>query len=675
MKKVILLALLLAGGKAWAQPEIKPVGALPSNAQVKWQQLEYYMFIHFGPNTFTDKEWGHGDEDPKVFNPTELDARQWARTAKLAGMKGIIITAKHHDGFCLWPSEYSKHTVRESAWKNGKGDVLAELSAACREYGLLFGVYLSPWDRNHPAYGTPEYNQVFANQLKEVHTKYGDVFEQWFDGANGEGPNGKKQVYDWNLFESTVTNIHPNVIFFSDAGPGCRWIGNENGYAGVTNWSTLNRADFKPGMGGITETLNKGQEDGTHWVPGEADVSIRPGWFYSETTDNQVKSLAHLLDIYYGSVGRNANLLLNIPVDRRGRIHENDSMRLMELRRTLDVDFKENLARKARVAATNTRQNSSVTSAVYLTDGNYNTYWATAESKNTGDITLSYANPVTFNRISIQEFIPLGQRVRSFSVSVLQGKEWKEIARETTVGYKRILRLPLTTAKSIRVSILDAKASPVISEVSLFRAPELISDPEIRRDKAGMVTIKTASPDPVIHYTTDGSAPTTASPKYEKPFALPGSGSVSAIAFVENGKRSSDVIDAIFGISPINWKVLTPGAENAIDATPRAWTTKENAYPAELVVDLGREETVKGVGYQPNTHGGIVYKYALYLSADGKEWGKPVAEGAFANVLNNPIEQSIKLSSSVTCRYIKFVALAPANAQDTRVSVAELKVF
>lgn len=675
MKKVILLALLLAGGKAWAQPEIKPVGALPSNAQVKWQQLEYYMFIHFGPNTFTDKEWGHGDEDPKVFNPTELDARQWARTAKLAGMKGIIITAKHHDGFCLWPSEYSKHTVRESAWKNGKGDVLAELSAACREYGLLFGVYLSPWDRNHPAYGTPEYNQVFANQLKEVHTKYGDVFEQWFDGANGEGPNGKKQVYDWNLFESTVTNIHPNVIFFSDAGPGCRWIGNESGYAGVTNWSTLNRADFKPGMGGITETLNKGQEDGTHWVPGEADVSIRPGWFYSETTDNQVKSLAHLLDIYYGSVGRNANLLLNIPVDRRGRIHENDSMRLMELRRTLDVDFKENLARKARVAATNTRQNSSVTSAVYLTDGNYNTYWATAESKNTGDITLSYANPVTFNRISIQEFIPLGQRVRSFSVSVLQGKEWKEIARETTVGYKRILRLPLTTAKSIRVSILDAKASPVISEVSLFRAPELISDPEIRRDKAGMVTIKTASPDPVIHYTTDGSAPTTASPKYEKPFALPGSGSVSAIAFVENGKRSSDVIDAIFGISPINWKVLTPGAENAIDATPRAWTTKENAYPAELVVDLGREETVKGVGYQPNTHGGIVYKYALYLSADGKVWGKPVAEGAFANVLNNPIEQSIKLSSSVTCRYIKFVALAPANAQDTRVSVAELKVF
>lgn len=675
MKKVILLALLLAGGKAWAQPEIKPVGALPSNAQVKWQQLEYYMFIHFGPNTFTDKEWGHGDEDPKVFNPTELDARQWARTAKLAGMKGIIITAKHHDGFCLWPSEYSKHTVRESAWKNGKGDVLAELSAACKEYGLLFGVYLSPWDRNHPAYGTPEYNQVFANQLKEVHTKYGDVFEQWFDGANGEGPNGKKQVYDWNLFESTVTNIHPNVIFFSDAGPGCRWIGNENGYAGVTNWSTLNRVDFKPGMGGITETLNKGQEDGTHWVPGEADVSIRPGWFYSETTDNQVKSLAHLLDIYYGSVGRNANLLLNVPVDRRGRIHENDSIRLMELRRTLDVDFKENLARKARVAATNTRQNSSVTSAVYLTDGNYNTYWATADGKTTGDITLSYASPVTFNRISVQEFIPLGQRVRSFSVSVLQGKEWKEIARETTVGYKRILRLPLTTAKSIRVSILDAKASPVISEVSLFRAPELISDPEIQRNKTGMVTIKTASPDPVIHYTTDGTAPTTASPKYEQPFSFPGSGSVSAVAFVENGKRSSVVIDAIFGIAPTNWKVLTPGAENAIDATPRAWTTKENGYPAELVVDLGREETIKGVGYQPNTHGGIVYKYALYLSADGKEWGKPVSEGSFANILNNPIEQYIKLSSSATCRYIKFVALAPANAQDTRVSVGELKVF
>lgn len=675
MKRAILMALLLAGSKAWAQPEIKPVGALPSAAQVKWQQLEYYMFIHFGPNTFTDKEWGHGDEDPKVFNPTELDARQWARTAKLAGMKGIIITAKHHDGFCLWPSEYSKHTVRESAWKNGKGDVLAELSAACREYGLLLGVYLSPWDRNHPAYGTPEYNQVFANQLKEVHTKYGDVFEQWFDGANGEGPNGKKQVYDWNLFESTVTNIHPNVIFFSDAGPGCRWIGNENGYAGTTNWSTLNRADFKPGMGGITETLNKGQEDGTHWVPGEADVSIRPGWFYSATTDNQVKTLPHLLDIYYGSVGRNANLLLNIPVDRRGRIHANDSLRLMELRRALDADFKENLARKARIAATNTRQGNSMVSAVYLADGNYNTYWAAADGKTAADITLSYANPVTFNRISVQEFIPMGQRVRAFSVSVLEGKAWKEIARETTVGYKRILRLPMTTAKSIRVSILDAKASPVISEVSVFRAPELIADPEVDRDKDGMVTIRTQSPDPVIHYTTDGSEPTTASPKYEKPFAFPQAGTVSAKAFVNNGKEGSTTVDAILGMAPIGWKAVTPGAELAIDATRRSWTTKENAYPAELVVDLGKEQRLKAFSYTPNPRGGIVYKYAFYGSADGKEWGKPVAEGAFANILNNPMLQYITFSSPVTCRFIKFVALAPADAQDTRVSVSELSVY
>ncbi|WP_341837696.1 alpha-L-fucosidase [Chitinophaga pollutisoli] len=675
MKKVILLALLLAGSKAWAQPEIKPVGALPSAAQVKWQQLEYYMFIHFGPNTFTDKEWGHGDEDPKVFNPSELDARQWARTAKLAGMKGIIITAKHHDGFCLWPSEYSKHTVRESAWKNGKGDVLAELSAACREYGLLFGVYLSPWDRNHPAYGTPEYNQVFANQLREVHTKYGDVFEQWFDGANGEGPNGKKQVYDWDLFEGTVKKYHPNVIFFSDAGPGCRWIGNEEGYAGTTNWSTLNRADFKPGMGGITQILNKGQEDGTHWVPGEADVSIRPGWFYSASTDNKVKTLPHLLDIYYGSVGRNANLLLNIPVDRRGRIHATDSTRLMELRRALDEDFKLNLARKARIATTNTRQNNPMTSAVYLTDGNYNTYWATEEGKTTGDITLSYASPVTFNRISVQEFIPLGQRVRSFTVSVLEGKEWKEIARETTVGYKRILRLPMITAKSIRVSILDAKASPVISEVALYQAPELIADPIITRDKEGMVSIKTESPDPVIHYTTDGSAPTTASPKYDNPFAFPAAGTVTARAFVNNGQKASATIIRKLGIAPVGWRVLTPGAEAAIDATPRAWTTKENAYPAELVVDMGREQPVKGVSYIPNPRGGIVYKYAVYLSADGKEWGKAVAEGTFANVQNNPIEQSINISSSASYRFVKFVALAPANAEDTRVSVAELVVY
>lgn len=684
MRKALFIFLLLGAMQSQAQQDIKPYGALPSAAQLKWQQLEYYMFIHFGPNTFTDKEWGHGDEDPKVFNPTQLDARQWARTAKAAGMKGIIITAKHHDGFCLWPSEYSKHTVRESAWKDGKGDVLKELSAACKEFGLLFGVYLSPWDRNHPAYGTPEYNQVFANQLKEVHTKYGDVFEQWFDGANGEGPNGKKQVYDWPLFEGTVKKYHPNVIFFSDNGPGCRWIGNENGFAGETNWSTLNRDEFHPGMGGIQEILNKGQEDGTHWVPGEADVSIRPGWFFSPSTNDKVKTLPWLLDIYYKSVGRNANLLLNVPVDRRGLIHKNDSLRLMELKKVLDESFKTNLATRARTTVTNTRTNSSLSSAVHLTDNNPNTYWATNDGQLQGTITLSFERPVTFNRLQIQEYIALGQRVKSFRVSVLEGGKYREIANETTIGYKRILRLPTTTSAGVRIELLDAKACPVISEVKLFKAPELLADPEISRSKEGMVSITAASQDPVFHYTTDGSEPTLQSPKYNgTPFSFPGTGVIKAKAFVNNGRQASATATEALDLAPVNWKVLQVSSQEnrgegakAFDGNPgTGWISKQGAFPHEIQVDMGATITVNGFTYTPRPNGGIIYTYAFYVSKDGKSWGEPVAKGSFANIQNSPVKQSVKLSQSVQAQYFRLVAVAPASAEEKRAVAAEIGVF
>ncbi|GAA0555937.1 alpha-L-fucosidase [Chitinophaga japonensis] len=693
IRNLAILITALAGSCLQAcnnapQQPIRPYGALPTKAQLEWQDLEYYMFIHFGPNTFTDREWGHGDEDPKVFNPTQLDARQWARTARQAGMKGIIITAKHHDGFCLWPSKYSTHTVRESAWKDGKGDVLKELSAACKEYGLLFGVYLSPWDRNHPAYGTPEYNQVFANTLNEVLSGYGPVFEQWFDGANGEGPNGRKQEYNWPLFHEVVYRNQPNAIIFSDVGPGCRWVGNENGFAGTTNWSTLNVKGFAPGREAPpTSVLNTGNEDGEKWVPAESDVSIRPGWFFSPATNDKVKSLAHLMEIYYGSVGRNSNLLLNVPVDRRGLIHPNDSTRLMELRRYLDEAFRTNLALKAEVTVTDIRNMPEV-SAAHLNDGDHKTYWATPDEVKQAGITLTFPQPVSFNRLVLQEYIALGQRVKAFTVEVWENGSFKEVASETTIGHKRILRLPDVTTDRVRIQIKEAKACPVISEVQLYQAPGLMATPEIRRNREGMVSITAMSPDPELHYTLDGSEPQYSSPRYTRPLALPQGGVVKAKAFLDKGKTAGPTVTAELDIAPVKWKVLHADdnpeqAARAIDADPGTyWVAgagNSARYPHELQVDLGESLSLKGFTYTPHRGGhdsnGTFYRYACYVSRNGKDWGQPVAAGSFDNIRNNPVKQTVRFPQPVSARYIRLVALEPATDKDRSASIAELGVI
>mgnify|MGYP001220215861 FL=1 len=323
MKKLFVFVLLLSFLPVLAQQIRTP---LPTKYQLAWHEQEFYLYIHFGPNTFTDKEWGHGDEAAEVFNPSSFDCRQWCRVAKAAGAKAIIITAKHHDGFCLWPSKFSTHTVRESKWRNGKGDVLKDLSKACKEYGLRFGVYISPWDRNHPDYGTEKYNDVFVGMMKELFQNYGPIWELWWDGANGEGPNGKKQVYDWKRYRETVRKISPSTVIFSDVGPDIRWCGNENGIAGETNWNYLDTEGFEAGAKAPKQDiLNTGNKDGKYWIPAECDVSIRPGWFYHKEEDSKVKTPEQLFQLYLKSVGRGANLLLNVPPDRRGLIHEKDS--------------------------------------------------------------------------------------------------------------------------------------------------------------------------------------------------------------------------------------------------------------------------------------------------------------------------------------------------------------
>jgi len=466
-----LMGLFCREGFAQSGNEVlKPYGPVPNKYQYDWQQMEYYMFIHFGPNTFTDKEWGHGDEDPKVFNPTRLDARQWARTAKAAGMKAIVITAKHHDGFCLFPSKYSTHTVRESSWKGGKGDVLKELSAACKEYGLKFGVYLSPWDRNHPSYGTPEYNDIFAKTLEEVHSNYGPIFEQWFDGAKGEGE--KKQDYDFPKFYKVVRKHNPQAIIFSDIGPDARWMGNESGIAGETNWARLDTDGFGVGADApAAKVLNTGNEDGKYWIPAEVDVSIRPGWFYSASTDNKVKTLQQLESIYNTSVGRNANLLLNVPVDREGLIHPNDSTRLMELRRYLDATYKTNLAKGSKVTASTVLDNAH--DAQRLTDGRVETFWAASGKEEKNTLTVDLGKAVRFNRLVLREYIPLGQRVSAFQAEYWDGNAYQPLGKYTTIGHKRILTFPTVTGSKVRIVIDGAKAAPLLSEIGVYRAPDM----------------------------------------------------------------------------------------------------------------------------------------------------------------------------------------------------------
>jgi len=458
-----ILALLLC---ACRHEPIAPYGPLPSESQIEWQKMETNMFCHFGPNTFSGLEWGEGSESEDLFNPSALDCRQWASTALQAGFKGIIITAKHHDGFCLWPNPVSRHTVAQSRWKDGHGDVLKELSDACSEVGLAFGVYISPWDRHDPSYGSEAYNQVYVKTLESVHSgQYGRIFEQWFDGACGEGPNGKRQVYDWPLFHATVRRHSPNAVMFSDVGPGCRWVGNERGQASRTNWSTLDTTGFAPGKDApSSEVLGHGNQGGEAWIPAETDVSIRPGWFWRESETAQVKSVAELMNIYYNSVGRNSLLLLNVPPDSRGLLDPVDSLTLVRFAEARERVFSNDLSEGASV-----KDDGHVRGyrASNMLDGDFETYWAAKDKVSSFVVTLP--GPRSFNRVQLQEYIALGQRVATFSISARDDSgEWRELASETTIGYKRIILTDTVTTDAVRVIISDSLAPAVISSFALY---------------------------------------------------------------------------------------------------------------------------------------------------------------------------------------------------------------
>jgi alpha-L-fucosidase len=477
-KRLTLALLLAAPALLWATPPPAPYGALPTERQVRAATRAAYAFVHFTVNTFTDREWGLGDEPESVFNPTDFDADQIVRTAKDAGLRGVILTAKHHDGFCLWPSQFTGHSVKNSPWKNGRGDVVREMAEACHRQNMELGIYLSPWDRHRADYGRPEYLTYYRNQLRELLTNYGPIFEVWFDGANGGdgfygGAREKRKIdnttyYDWPHTWQMVRELQPHAVMFSDAGPDVRWVGNEKGFAGDPCWSTIDPTGLFPGRAD-PKLLNAGTRGGAAWIPAEVDVSIRPGWFYHEKEDPKVKSVAQLLQIYFASVGRGATLNLNLPPDRRGQIPAGDAAILREWGRVLRETFARNLAAGAKATASNTRGNDPAFAPARVVGAQPGAYWATDDAVRTPELELELRAPSTFDLVRIRERLPLGQRVDAFAVDAWQAGAWHEIAHGTSIGSQRLLRLatPVTAAK-IRVRITAAAASPALEEVALF---------------------------------------------------------------------------------------------------------------------------------------------------------------------------------------------------------------
>ncbi|KAJ0043806.1 hypothetical protein Pint_17321 [Pistacia integerrima] len=465
-----LLELAISRREQVTTPPL-PVLPLPSYTQLKWQQREIIMFFHFGVNTFTDSEWGTGKENPAIFNPIGLDANQWISAAMDAGVSLVILTAKHHDGFCLWPSNYTDHSVKLSPWKNGHGDVVQEFVNAAKARGVDAGLYLSPWDRHDPRYGHDlQYNEYYLAQMQELLTRYGNVREIWFDGA--KGPNAVNMSYYFTEWFAMVKELQSSINVFSDAGPDVRWVGNEKGFAGSTCWSTINRTSLSIGNGSIVDYINRGDPRGTDWLPAECDVSIRTGWFWHKS--QSPKRLSKLLKIYYNSVGRNCVMLLNVPPNSTGLISEIDIQRLREFRKAIDTIFSANLADKCTTKASSVRggKDGGFGPENVLDSDHLWTYWAPRDNKNDDywiEIKAQDQEGLKFNVIRIQEAIGLGQRIKEHEVYV----DGKLVAKGSTVGYKKLHRLEYGVVHGhfVKIKITKSRAPPLISSIGLHFDP------------------------------------------------------------------------------------------------------------------------------------------------------------------------------------------------------------
>jgi alpha-L-fucosidase len=682
-----------------AQTAPKPYGPLPSKGQLQWHEMEMYCLIHFGANTYLDHEWGYGDEDPKLVNPTQFDAKQIVGAAKAGGFKGIIVVAKHHDGLCLWPTKTTDHNISQSPWRNGKGDMIKEYQLACNTLGLKLGLYCSPWDRNNANYGKPEYLEIYRNQLKELYTNYGPLFTSWHDGANGGNGyyGGAREVrnidrttyYDWDNTWAITRKMQPDAVLFGDVGPDTRWVGNEMGHAGETCWATYTPVapdeGRKPANGYVKSELGtEGTRHGKYWIPAECDVPLRPGWFYHAAQDPQVKTSAELLDLYFQSVGRGAGLDLGLSPDKRGLLPDPDVASLKRFGDLLKQIFAVNLARGAELKASNVRGNNLAKyGPQFLLDKDRYSYWATDDKITTPELILTLSGQKTFNIIQLRENIKLGQRIEGGAIDIMDAKgAWKEVGKATSIGSNRLIRLNKNvTAKKVRLRVTGSPVCIALSDFGLFKEPEHLRAPEIMRAKSGIVTITSVYRKSPVHYTLDGSEPILSSPVYTKPFLLAKGGTIKARNL--SAGLWGDIETKIFGIGKMDWKVLgaldASHPEYAIDENEKTnWNTLSQELlkdlPYEVAVDMGKEELINAFTYLPrqdHIDEGLIGQYLVSVSDDGLNW-KEARRGDFHNIEANPVQQFIILEKPVKARYFKFSALKINNGKG--ISVAELGV-
>jgi alpha-L-fucosidase len=636
----LLLVLCIQVICCFGQQAPKPYGVLPSKSQLNWHEVEMYCIIHFGVDTYTDKEWGFGDEDPKILNPVKFDALQIVGAAKAGGFKGIIVVAKHHDGLCIWPTKTTEHNISHTPWRNGKGDMVKEYQLACEKLGMQMGLYCSPWDRNSAVYGKPEYVDLYRKQLRELYTNYGKLFMSWHDGANGGdgyygGANEVRKIdrttyYNWPVNWAITRKMQPTANLFGDVGPDVRWVGNEEGHAGETSWATYTPTAPDPGKtpaNGYVNSLEgiEGTRNGKFWMPAECDVSLRPGWFYHASQNNQVKSPYTLMDLYYKSVGRGANLDLGLSPNRDGLLDQEDVVSLREFGNLLKQTFKVNLARGAKLTASNVRgSNAKLYGPQFLTDPDRYTYWASDDAVHTPSLIIGLPVAKSFNVIRLRENIKLGQRIEAVEVDAFIDQKWLKIASATSIGANRLIRLPqIVTTNKVRLRVTKSPVGIALSDFGLYKEPARLVAPVISHDKKSMV-------------------------------------------------------------SKSGWKIIADSSSlnpsNAIDENPGTiWNTlSEDStvkfQPKSLAVDLGKAIMISSFNYLPRQDkklDGMVDQYTFEVSNDGESW-KDVAKGEFSNILSNPINQVINLQAPVSARYFKFTGRR--SAKGNGITVAELGI-